>query len=63
MNVVQEPYVVVEIVKFGLLCGYKIKDTRNGRYLPYEFDDSQKHEAERKCELKNALAYGCPSNN
>ena len=48
-------FVVKELVRFGMLFGYVVFDTKEKVNLPYEFDEEEKHKAELKAELKNAL--------
>lgn len=50
----KDRYVVVPLIKLGLLYGYGVKDTKDGSIV-YEYDEDEKHEAELRCELKNAL--------
>jgi hypothetical protein len=55
-NAIQEnPFKVVEIVKFGMIFGFGVKELETGKII-YEFDCDQKDKAESKCELKNLLA-------
>ncbi len=49
-------YVVKEIVKFGMLFGYAVYDTKEGKKTPYEYDEDDKWRAESKCELLNAYS-------
>lgn len=51
----QTRFIVKEVVKFGLLFGYVIFDTKNDKYLPFEFSDDEKYLADSKCELQNIL--------
>jgi hypothetical protein len=54
MKTQEKPYKVVEIVKFGMLFGYGVKDLEAGKII-FEYDETEKHLAESKCELKNAI--------
>lgn len=54
MKTQEKPYKVVEIVKFGMLFGYGVKDLETGKII-FEYDETEKHLAESKCELKNAI--------
>jgi hypothetical protein len=54
-NTTQEkPFKVIELVKFGMLFGYGVKEIESGKII-FEFDELEKHLAESKCDLKNAL--------
>lgn len=48
-------FIVKEVIKFGLLFGYIIFDTKNKKVLPYDFSDNEKYLADSKCELQNIL--------
>lgn len=50
-----ERYEVKKIVKFGLMCGYKIWDNKESKFLPWHFEEHEEYLAESKCKLKNAL--------
>ncbi len=49
-------YIVKEVIKFGMLVGYRVYDTKEGIDLPYDFEEDEKGRAETKAELQNALA-------
>ena len=52
----QERYVVKEIVKFGMLFGYMVYDTKlNKRTCFDDYDEDEKFKAESRAELMNAL--------
>lgn len=51
----QTRFIVKEVVKFGLLFGYVVFDTKNDRELPFEFSEDEKYLAESKCELQNII--------
>jgi len=55
MTTTTERFIVKEVIKFGMLFGYRIFDTLENTYLPFDFDEDEKVEAETKAELKNAL--------
>lgn len=55
MNTQIKPYKVIEVVKFGMLFGYAVKNTSTGQVIA-EYDETEKHKADSKAELKNALA-------
>ena len=44
------PYTVKQVIKFGMLFGYKIVDA-DGKDIGYEFDETEKEDADRKCDL------------
>jgi hypothetical protein len=46
-------YEVKEVYKFGMFNGYKIWDNLEKEYLPFDFNEDEKYEADSKCELKN----------
>jgi hypothetical protein len=48
-------YEVKEVSKFGMFFGFKIWDNKENAFLPFDFDEEERYEAESKCELKNAL--------
>lgn len=50
-----ERYEVKKIVKFGLMCGYKIWDNKESKFLPWHFEEHEEYLAESRCKLKNAL--------
>lgn len=54
MKTQTQPYKVIEVVKFGMLFGYAVKEVSTGKTIA-EFDETEKHKAQSKCELKNAL--------
>ena len=55
MTTTTERFIVKEVYKFGMLFGYRIFDTVENTYLPFDFDEEEKEKAETKAELKNAL--------
>lgn len=55
MTTTTERFIVKEVYKFKMLFGYKIYDTVKKTYLPFDFADDEKEQAEKKAELKNAL--------
>jgi hypothetical protein len=54
MKTQNKPYKVVEIVKFGMLFGYGVKELESGKII-LEYSEEEKNLAETKCELKNAI--------
>jgi hypothetical protein len=54
MTTQEKPFKVVEIVKFGMIFGYAVKEIESGKII-YDYSDNEKHLAELKCELKNSL--------
>jgi hypothetical protein len=46
---------VKEVIKFGMLFGYIVFDTKENKKTPFEYDEDEKWRAESKCELLNAL--------
>jgi hypothetical protein len=48
-------YTVKEVIKFGMLFGYFVFDTKENKKTIYEYDEHEKWRAESKCELLNAL--------
>lgn len=55
MTTTTQRFIVKEVCKFGMLFGYRIFDTVENTYLPFDFDEDEKYEAESKAEFKNAL--------
>lgn len=55
MKTENKPYKVIQLVKFGMLFGYAVKNTSTGQVIA-EYDETEKHKADSKAELKNALA-------
>jgi hypothetical protein len=55
MEATTQRFIVKEVCKFGMLFGYRVFDTIENTYLPFEFDEDEKHRAESRCELSNAL--------
>ena len=55
MTSTTQRFIVKEVCKFGMLFGYRVFDTLENTYLPFEFDEDEKHRAESRCELSNAL--------
>lgn len=47
-------YKVVEIVKFGMLFGYAVKNISNNQIIA-EYSEEERWKADSKDELKNAL--------
>lgn len=50
-----ERFTVKQIVKFGMLFGYRVYDNLNKKPTGYEFDEESKWRADSRCELMNAL--------
>ncbi len=50
-------FVVKEIIKFGLLMGHKVYDTKEKKMLPFFYDCDEYWLAKSKAELKNALYH------
>jgi hypothetical protein len=48
-------FVVKEVVKFGMIFGYIVFDTKENKRLPYDFNEDEKHKAETRAELSNAF--------
>jgi len=55
MTALTKRFIVKEMIKFGMVFGYRVYDTKEKRYLPFDFDEDEKQQAETKAELKNAL--------
>jgi hypothetical protein len=53
MKTATERFKVQEVIKFGMLFGYRVWDTVEKTALPYEFDCDEKHKAESRCERSN----------
>ena len=54
MTTQEKPFQVVEIVKFGMIFGYGVKEVQSGKMI-YTYSDDEKYLAESKCNFKNAL--------
>lgn len=50
-----ERFIVLEIIKFGMLFGYTIWDRVEKEVLPYEFNEDEYQKAKSKCDFKNVL--------
>lgn len=50
-----ERFIVLEIIKFGMLFGYTIYDRIEKEELPYQFNEDEYQKAKSKCDLKNVL--------
>ena len=55
MKVQEERFTVKQIVKFGMLFGYRVYDNLNKKSTVYEYEEDEKYRADSKCELLNAL--------
>jgi hypothetical protein len=51
-----ERFIVIEIIKFGMLFGYSVYDRQEKEELPYEFSCEEFHKAKSKAELNNVLS-------
>lgn len=60
MSAKNKRFEVRKIVKFGLMCGFKIYDTKTNKFLPWHFEEHEEYLADSKCDLKNALAENNP---
>jgi hypothetical protein len=49
-----ERFKVVQLIKFGMLIGYGVKDIVEGKIIA-SYEEEDKYRAESKCRLKNAL--------
>ena len=54
-NADNQRFIVKAQVKFGMLFGYYIYDTKENKSLGYEFDEDEKYLADAKAEFKNEL--------
>tara|TARA_B110000014_G_scaffold231668_1_gene193872 strand:+ start:167 stop:340 length:174 start_codon:yes stop_codon:yes gene_type:complete len=55
MTTQTERFTVKQIVKFGMLFGYRVYDNLNKKSTAYEYEEDEKYKADSKCELLNAL--------
>ena len=55
MTTQTERFTVKQIVKFGMLFGYRVYDSLEKKPTAYEYDEDEEYRANSKCELMNAL--------
>ena len=55
MTTQAERFTVKQIVKFGMLFGYRVYDNLEKKSTAFEYDDESEWRANSKCELMNAL--------
>ena len=55
MTTKTERFTVKQIVKFGMLFGFRVYDNSIKKSTSFEYDEESKWKADSRCELMNAL--------
>ena len=50
-----ERFIVKQVVKFGMLFGYVVYDTKEKKNTPFQYDEDELYKAQSRAELSNAL--------
>lgn len=48
-------YEVKDIIKFGMIFAIGIYDNKEKQFTAWQYDESERHIAESKCELMNCI--------